>query len=133
MSTPLLNPAVAAQMTNASWIRKMFEAGRELARRVGPENVFDFSLGNPDIPPPLAAAAALRGIADTLPQPMSVGYCPNSGLPSLREKLAEKLSIEQHARVLPEHLVVSCGAAGAITSFLRAVLEPGDEIIVPAP
>ena len=129
----LLNPAIASQMTNASWIRKMFEAGRELSRRVGAENVFDFSLGNPDVPPPALAANVLRGLADTVNQPMSVGYCPNQGLPSLRAALAQKLSAEQHTPVTADHLVVTCGAAGAITAFFRAVLEPADEIIVPAP
>ena len=129
----LLNPAVAAQLNNASWIRKMFEAGRELSRRVGPENVFDFSLGNPDIPPPPRAAKVLRDIAEHVGRPMSVGYCPNQGLPSFRVALAKKLSHEQHALIHAEHLVVTCGAAGAITALFRAVLEPGDEVIVPAP
>ncbi len=133
MTTPLLNPAIAAQMSNASWIRKMFEAGRELSHRVGPENVFDFSLGNPDVPPPPNTVKVLRKIADRAGEPMSVGYCSNQGLPSLRVALAKKLSHEQHALIHAEHLVVTCGAAGAITAFFRAVLEPGDEIIVPAP
>jgi len=130
---PLLNPAVAAQLSNASWIRKMFEAGRELARRVGPENVCDFSLGNPDVPPPPRAADVLRGIAGDLPRPMSVGYCPNAGLPSFRAALAQKLSVEQQTEVTADHVIATCGAAGAITAFFRAVLEPGDEVIVPAP
>ncbi|MDD4019068.1 MAG: pyridoxal phosphate-dependent aminotransferase [Kiritimatiellae bacterium] len=121
------------QMANASWIRKMFEKGLELKKRFGVENVYDFSLGNPDIPPPARAREALHSLAERAVQPFGMGYCPNAGLPEFREALAAYLSRQQEAPVQASHVLVTCGAAGALTAFFRAVLEPGDEVLCPAP
>lgn len=120
-------------IANASWIRRMFEAGIEMKRKHGDANVCDFSLGNPDLPPPPAVAAALHRLADRVTQPMALGYMPNPGYPSVRARLAERLSVEQACGVKAEHVVMTCGAAGAINAFFRAVLEPGDEVVCPTP
>ena len=88
----VVTPQIRQQLLDASWIRRMFDAGLELKQRVGAENVFDFSLGNPDVPPPAAAGAALRALAERAVQPMGLGYCPNAGLPSVRATLARKLA-----------------------------------------
>jgi len=111
----------------------MFEKGLELKRQFGAENVFDFSLGNPDIPPPQKARDALLALADSAVKPLGLGYCPNAGLPAFREALARFLARQQGVGLEAEHVVVTCGAAGALTSFFRAVLEPGDEVLCPAP
>lgn len=124
---------IAASLQNSSWIRRMFEAGMEMKKQRGAENVFDFSLGNPDVPPPPRAKAVLEQIAERAVQPLGLGYMPNAGMPELREALAKKLCTEQQVQIAARQVVVSCGAAGAITSFFRAVLEPGDEVLVSAP
>ncbi|MDD4025292.1 MAG: pyridoxal phosphate-dependent aminotransferase [Kiritimatiellae bacterium] len=124
---------IQKQMAGASWIRKMFEKGLELKREVGADNVCDFSLGNPDMPPPPRARGALSELAARVCEPLEMGYCPNAGLPVFREKLAGFLAAQQQAPVRAGHVVVTCGAAGALTSFFRAVLEPGDEVMCPAP
>jgi aspartate aminotransferase len=124
---------IQAQMANASWIRKMFEKGAELKKQFGAENVCDFSLGNPDIPPPPRAREVLLSLAESSVQPLGLGYCPNAGLPAFREALAAYLSAQQQVEVKAGQVVVTCGAAGALTSFFRAVLEPGDEVMCPAP
>jgi aspartate aminotransferase len=124
---------IRSEMEGASWIRRMFDAGLELKQRIGADNVFDFSLGNPDVPPPAAAAAALRGLAEQVTAPMGLGYCPNAGLPSVRAALARRLAAEQQAPVEARHLVLTCGAAGGLVTFFRAVLEPGDEVLCFAP
>ncbi len=124
---------IQKQMSGASWIRKMFEKGFELKREFGAENVFDFSLGNPDMPPPRQARDALVSLSERICEPLEMGYCPNAGLPAFREKLAAFLAEQQQAPVRAGHVVVTCGAAGALTSFFRAVLEPGDEVMCPAP
>lgn len=129
----VVTQAVREQMKSASWIRRMFEAGIELKQKVGAANVFDFSLGNPDVPAPARAREVLFEMAERVILPLGLGYCPNAGRASTRAALAKKLSREQQTEVAAEHVVVTCGAAGALTSFFRAVLEPGDEIIVPAP
>jgi aspartate aminotransferase len=129
----LISSEIQSQMAGSSWIRRMFEKGIELKKQFGAENVFDFSLGNPDIPPPSCAADALHGLAERVARPFGMGYCPNSGLPEFREALAAYLSVQQQMTVQAAQVVVTCGAAGALTSFFRAVLEPGDEVLCPAP
>ena len=74
----------------ASFIRKMFEKGLELKATFGADAVCDFSLGNPDVPPPAAAAAALHAIADDAVKPLGLGYCPNAGIPAVRAAMAER-------------------------------------------
>jgi aspartate aminotransferase len=126
--------SIADQIGTASWIRRMFETGSELKQRIGADRVFDFSLGNPDIPPPPAARQALSRIAAQVGEPRALGYVGNAGLPPLREALAAKLGAEQQTPDLTAgQVLVSCGAAGALTAFFRAVIEPGDEVICPSP
>ncbi len=120
-------------LANSSGIRKMFEAGIELQKKFGKENVYDFSLGNPDLPPPGEVKTALEKIAEESVQPFSIGYMPNAGYPQLRGKLAVLLSAEQGAPVEGKHIVVTCGAAGGINVFFRTILMRGDEVITPSP
>lgn len=129
----IVNDGIRSQMANASWIRRMFETGIELKQRLGADRVCDFSLGNPDVPPPAAVADVLRTLATTAVRPMGLGYVPNAGVPSFRAKLARKLAVEQQAELEAKHVLVTCGAAGALTAFFRAVLDPGDEVVCPAP
>jgi aspartate aminotransferase len=129
----VITPQLQQQMQDASWIRRMFDAGLELKQRVGADRVFDFSLGNPDVPPPAGAADVLRGLAERAVQPMGLGYCPNAGLPPVRATLARKIAAEQQAAVEARHVLVTCGAAGGLVTFFRAVLEPGDEVLTSAP
>ena len=120
-------------IASSSWIRRMFEKGLELKRQFGEEAVCDFSLGNPDVPPPAATRDALARIADAAAKPLGLGYCPNAGIPAVRETMARHLSRQQQVDLKPQHVVMSVGAAGAMVSFFRAVVEPGDEVVVPAP
>lgn len=129
----MLSTQVSGYLERASWIRKMFETGAELKATHGADKVCDFSLGNPDLPPPAAMADAIRDLADQASQPFAFGYMPNAGYPDARAALAGKLTKEQGVSVSSDDLVITCGAAGAINAFYRAVLEPGDEIITPAP
>lgn len=129
----LIADDIATAMQNASWIRRMFEASAELKKERGADRVYDFSLGNPDVPPPAKAREILHALADTVIAPCGLGYLPNAGMPALREALAKKLTSEQEVAIKAEHIVVTCGAAGALTSFFRAVLEAGDEVVVSAP
>jgi len=128
--------AIAAKMEGfieqASWIRKMFEEGAVMKQKYGAENVFDFSLGNPNVDPPesfyetLEEAVKQRGVAYH-------EYMPNSGYPSVRASLAEYLSSVHGKAFAADHIIMTCGAAGALNIALKAVLNPGDEIISPKP
>ena len=129
----LLSTQVEGYIERSSWIRKMFETGIELKKKYGEDAVCDFSLGNPDVPAPAAVGEGLKELAETADKPFAFGYMPNFGYPSLREKLAETVSKEQGVKVTGSDLVITCGAAGAINALYRAILEPGDQILCPAP
>jgi aspartate aminotransferase len=129
----LLSAQVSSYMERSSWIRRMFEAGIELKKQYGEDQVCDFSLGNPDLPPPACVCQGLHEIADEAVAPFAFGYMPNFGYPHVREALATVVSKEQGVPVPATDLVITCGAAGAINAFYRAVLEPGDEVLCPAP
>ena len=128
-----VTPQIASSMASSSWIRKMFEKGLELKKEFGEDAVCDFSLGNPDVPPPPRARDVLEQVAAQAVKPLGLGYCPNAGIPSVRETMANYLSKQQEIAVSAKDVVMTVGAAGALVSFFRAVIEPGDEVITPAP
>jgi aspartate aminotransferase len=129
----LVSDQIKDFMANSSFIRKMFEQGIELKKQYGPENVYDFSLGNPDLPPPSEVSEALKEIAAAAGSPFALGYMPNAGYPETRETIAGYLTAEQGMKIPSSNVIVTCGAAGGINTFFRAVLTPGDEVICPAP
>jgi len=129
----LITDQVKNSMASSSFIRKMFEKGLELKRKFGEEAVCDFSLGNPDVPPPAKTRDVMKELADEAVRPLGVGYCPNAGIPEVRAAMAKWLSKQQATQVEAKDVVMSVGAASAMVSFFRAVVEPGDEIITPAP
>ena len=116
----------------ASWIRKMFEEGARLKAEYGADNVFDFSLGNPDVPPP---ASFSKTIARLAPEETSGihGYMPNGGYPHVREAVAAQVGKEQGVSLSRNDLLMTCGAAGALNVTLKALLDPQDEVIILAP
>jgi aspartate aminotransferase len=130
---PLVTPQIEEYLRTQSWIRRMFEAASELAARHGAENVFDFSLGNPDVAPPAEVARALEGVVSTLGRPLSLGYCPNAGLPEVRAALAERIGKEQETSLDAAHVIVTAGAAGALNAIFRTILRQGDEVVCVAP
>lgn len=129
----LVTNAISKSMSSSSWIRKMFEKGLELKKQYGEDAVCDFSLGNPDVPPPAKTAEVLAEIAAGATQPLALGYCPNAGIPEVRVALAEHLSKQQETPLAAKDVILTVGAAGGLVSFFRAVVEPGDEILTPAP
>ena len=129
----LLSDEVKGFLGNSSMIRRMFEAGIELKKTYGEDNVYDFSLGNPDLPPPPEIKQAMLEIAANSDQPFAFGYMPNAGENAARSALAQLVSSEQSTAVPPENIIVTCGAAGGINAFFRATLTPGDEVLCIAP
>ncbi len=124
---------IKTSMASSSWIRRMFEKGMELKKEFGADKVCDFSLGNPDVPPPASVRRVLEEIAAEAVKPLGLGYCPNAGIPAVREAMAKALSRQQECEIAAGDVVMTVGAAGALVSFFRAVVDPGDEIITPAP
>ncbi len=116
----------------SSWIRKMFEEGTRLKAEFGAENVFDFSLGNPDAPPPPEFYRAMQERANDR-SPGVHSYMPNNGYPFVRQAIAARMSEEQQVTVLAEDMLMTCGAAGGLNVVLKSLLNPGEEVILLAP
>jgi aspartate aminotransferase len=119
-------------LAGSSWIRKMFEEGARLKAKHGAANVYDFSLGNPNLDPPEAFQTALRTVLSQK-APMFHGYMPNTGYPHVRHALARYLAAEHGVKMTGDDVIMTCGAAGALNVILKTLLDPGDEVITPAP
>ncbi|WP_027721890.1 pyridoxal phosphate-dependent aminotransferase [Maridesulfovibrio zosterae] len=129
----LVSDEMSSYVGKSSWIRKMFEAGIVLKKKYGEDAVCDFSLGNPDLAPPPAVKETLLKIAENADKPFALGYMPNFGYPDVRDTLARKVTEEQEVEVAGSDIIVTCGAAGALNIFFRAILNPGDEVICSKP
>ena len=129
----MYNASAYALGANRSCIRDLFEYGRARAAVVGPENVFDFSLGNPSIPAPPQVNEAVREIlADT--DPLQVhGYTSAVGDLEARAAISRDLNARFGADTAPEDFFLGCGAAPELTAVFRALAVPGGELLVQAP
>jgi aspartate aminotransferase len=116
----------------SSWIRKMFEEGGRLKAQYGADQVCDFSLGNPDLPPPAQYQEAVRKIT-AAEGPGSHGYMANNGYAFVREAVAQQIGAEQDTALGGDEILMTVGAAGAINVVMKALLDPGDEVIILAP
>ncbi len=119
-------------MEQSSWIRKMFEQGALLKAQYGADQVCDFSLGNPNLEPPLVVHQALIKILQESPAALHA-YMPNAGYPETRTAVADFLSREHGLPFTLKDIIMTCGAAGAINAVLKALINPGDEVIILAP
>jgi len=123
---------IASFIDRSSWIRAMFETGAKLKAEKGAENVFDFSLGNPILDPPEAFYEVMNRLnADR--SPMAHGYMPNAGYPKVRAKIAANLSKQSGVALDENDVLMTVGAGGGLNVVLKAILDPGAEVIVPTP
>lgn len=129
----VVSKKMQANIEQGSMIRQMFELGIQLKKQYGADAVMDFSLGNPDLSPPLAVQQAMFDLAGQLNKPASLGYMPNAGFAWALEALAEELTKEQNVVLTKNDVMLSCGAAGAMNAFFHAVLDPQDEVLAIAP
>jgi aspartate aminotransferase len=122
------------EMLNAkSVIRQMSEWATARAAEIGPENVYDFSLGNPSVPVPQAFTDKMIDLLQTKDTMTLHGYSQTQGIPEVRAKFAAYLNKTFGMDYTPNHLFMTTGAAGAVAHALRAVTVPGDEVITFAP
>lgn len=128
----MVSKKILDNLSRSSWIRAMFEEGEKLRKKVGADNVYDFSLGNPDIEPPEAVKEALKKavLADT---PKMHGYMSNAGYLNVRAALADRLQKASGVPIGAQHVVMECGAGGALNVVLKTLLNPGEEVIIFAP
>ena len=118
---------------NNSAIRAMFEEGKRLAAIYGPENVYDFSLGNPNVPAPEAVNRAITDIVAEEASTMVHGYMSNAGFEDVRNTVAQSLNRRFGTQFHLENILMTVGAASGMNVILKTVLDPGDEVIVFAP
>ncbi len=121
-------------VANSSAIRAMFEEGSRLAQMYGPENVFDFSLGNPNVPAPEAVKTAILELLEESDPIVLHGYTSsNSGYADVREAVAQSLNERFGTAFGGQNIVMTVGAAGGLNVILKTLLNPGDEVVVFAP
>ncbi|MCJ7743387.1 MAG: pyridoxal phosphate-dependent aminotransferase, partial [Dehalococcoidales bacterium] len=127
-----ISSRVQKSMEQGSWIRRMFEEGVSLKQRYGEERVFDLSLGNPVMEPPVEFQQELKKLVEN-PRPGMHRYMENAGYPETRAAVAEQLSLETDVNFTMNDIVMTCGAAGALNVVLKTILNPGEEVIIFAP
>jgi len=123
---------IQAAIERSSWIRKMFEQGNQMKEKYGAENVFDFSLGNPNLEPPARFNKILEELVKD-PTPGQHGYMPNAGFVNTREAVAKYLRKFNRGPFTAEEIVMTVGAGGGLNVILKTILNPGDEVIIPSP
>ena len=128
----MISKKMAEALKGGSEIRKMFEEGGRLKAIYGAENVYDFSIGNPDLEPPKEVFDALKDLANN-PTPGMHGYMPNAGYPSTRQIVAEKRGKEAGMEIGPDAVCMTVGAASAMNDVLHSILDADDEVILLAP
>ncbi len=129
----MVNEKMYALGANRSCIRELFEYGCRRAQEVGPDQVLDFSLGNPGIPAPEAVNRAIKEIVENEPSLAVHGYTSAIGDLQTRQAIAQDLNGRFDAGVKPEELFIGCGAAAELTAVLQALAAPGGEVVVIAP
>lgn len=118
---------------NSSAIRAMFEEGKKMAQEYGAENVYDFSLGNPNVPAPVQVKKAIIEELENNDPVVLHGYMSNSGYEDVRQAVAESLNRRFGTEFHENNIVMTVGAAGGLNVILKAILNPGDQVLVIAP
>lgn len=126
----MISKQIAESLKGGSMIRKMFEEGTRLKKLYGNDKVYDFSIGNPDAEPPMETMTALRALIDA---PNIHKYMPNAGFDDVREAVAAWEGKRAGIQLEAGQVVMTAGAAGGMNAVLKAILDPGDEVIVIAP
>lgn len=116
-----------------SVIRELFEYGNQRAKVVGRENIFDFSIGNPSVPPPPQVSMEIERLIRETEPCLLHGYTSAAGDPEVRTRIAASLSRRFAIDCKGEELYLTCGAAASLVCCLHALSEPGDEVVLIAP
>lgn len=130
----MISKKMVNYVKNSSAIRAMFEEGNRLAAIYGKENVFDFSLGNPNVAAPAAVKTAITEILEAEDPVLVHGYTnSNAGYEEVRQAVAESLNERFGTHFASKNILMTVGAAGGLNVILKTLLDPGDEVIVFAP
>lgn len=122
-----------ALVKNSSAIRAMFEEGKIMAAKYGAENVYDFSLGNPNVPATVQVKEAIIEEAEREDPIVLHGYMSNAGYEDVRQAVAESINKKFDTAFSAKNIIMTVGAAGGLNVILKTLLNPGDEVIAIAP
>lgn len=125
----MISRQMQAMLGQNSVIRAMFEEGERLRAEYGSDKVYDFSLGNPNVPAPPRVEQAMREVIDEEPSVMVHGYMNNAGFPDVRKELALTVSWQSEERYRADQFIMTTGAAAALNILLKTILNPGDEVL----
>jgi len=128
----MISEKISNSLKGSSMIRAMFEEGERLRKIYGADKVYDFSLGNPDVEPPVSVKEALQNLVNSDKEGLH-RYMSNAGYYDVREKVANYLNREKSAHLTGDNIVMTCGAAAALNVVLKTILNPGEEVIVFSP
>ena len=129
----MISEKMKGYVENGSAIRAMFEEGKKMADRFGAENVYDFSLGNPNVPAPAEVKNAIGRILENEDALMVHGYMNNAGYEDVREAVAASLNQRFETDFHKENILMTVGAAGGMNVLMKTLLNPGDEVLTFAP
>ncbi len=129
----MISKKMEGLVKGSSVIRAMFEEGKQMAAKYGAENVFDFSLGNPNVAAPAEVNEAIMDIVKNTDSVKLHGYMSNVGHDEVREAIAQSLNKKYGTSYGKENIIMTVGAAGGLNVALKAILNPGDEVIAFAP
>lgn len=129
----MIAESMVSLVKNSSVIRAMFEEGNRLAKIYGPENVYDFSLGNPNVPAPAIVNESIKEVVDSEESTYIHGYMSNAGYEDVRGAIAESLNKRFGTHFNQTNIVMTVGAAGGLNTIFKTLLNPGDEVMTFAP
>ena len=129
----MIAESMKALVKGSSVIRAMFEEGNRLARIYGAENVYDFSLGNPNVAAPAEVNQAIKDVVDEEDSVVLHGYMSNSGFEDVREAVAQSLNKRFDTHFNSSNIIMTVGAAGGLNTILKTIINPGDEVLTFAP
>lgn len=129
----MISEKIKGLVSNSSAIRAMFEDGQKLAAIYGAENVYDFSIGNPNVEPPAKVKEAIIEILSSESPNLVHGYMSNCGYEDVRDTISSYLNKQHNLNLNQNNIVMTCGAAGGLNIILKTLLNPEDEVITFSP
>lgn len=129
----MISQKMRKSLENSSMIRAMFEEGNRLAKIYGEENVFDYSIGNPNVKPPEKVKTVIKEILDNEDPNFVHGYMSNSGYPDVREAIAQDINKKHGLNLTFKNVAMVVGAGGGLSVVFKTILDPDDEVITFAP
>jgi aspartate aminotransferase len=127
-----ISKSISYSMKSSSWIRAMFEEGEKMKKKYGPENILDFTLGNPITEPPKEFMKELAKLVSSDITGMH-RYMSNSGYEFVRQEIADYCRGKTKLSFSKDNIIMTVGAAGGLNVVFKALLDPGSEVIVPNP